>query len=278
MKTYVLPSGPLYRFAITFTPAIQDEKYCLTLVTKLSEFFRSLKAKYSYQLEVGAETKKIHFQINIGLTKTKKSTQTVCNEFVKAVDIDGYLHVAPVHDSKSVDIYCQKPERLAGPWTDKDVSNLKPAFDKALPWQQQVIDMISVEPDNRTVNWIYDPVGSQGKSMLGIWLYDNKRGLMLPYAKTADLTALVCKFDSQSTYVFDLTRCKPRDVSQTDLYSAIEGIKAGYIVNTKFEVSIKRQNPSHVWIFSNQMPNKECLSGDRWKIWMIENNILVKKN
>jgi len=47
-----------------------------------------------------------------------------------------------------------------------------------------------------------------------------------------------------------------------DMYSAIEEVKTGYIVNTKYETGVKLFDRPHVIVFSNYLPDGARLSSD----------------
>ena len=62
--------------------------------------------------------------------------------------------------------------------------------------------------------------------------------------------------------VFDLPRNNGNKIS----YSALESIKNGLIVNTKYETGSKLFNSPHIIVFSNMQPDVTAMSGDRWVI------------
>ena len=78
---------------------------------------------------------------------------------------------------------------------------------------------------------------------------------------------------SKDIFLFDIPRC----MFETS-YSVFESIKNGRITSTKYnnkEVYLK--TPNTVIVFSNHYPTKSQLSEDRWEIYAIEDNQLVKK-
>lgn len=64
----------------------------------------------------------------------------------------------------------------------------------------------------------------------------------------------------------------PRSIPKNDLaplYAAIESIKSGYIIDSRFKATEVRIPSPHVWVFTNMLPDLNYLSLDRWKIWRI---------
>jgi len=59
-------------------------------------------------------------------------------------------------------------------------------------------------------------------------------------------------------------------------YSAIESIKDGLATSAKYESTQLVFNSPHVFIFSNDLPQVHKLTLDRWKIFTIVNNELVR--
>jgi hypothetical protein len=47
------------------------------------------------------------------------------------------------------------------------------------------------------------------------------------------------------------------------------------MTSVKYETSTLVFNCPHVFCFSNELPEFDKLSSDRWKIWYIENDILL---
>lgn len=62
----------------------------------------------------------------------------------------------------------------------------------------------------------------------------------------------------------------PKDKDQFISYQAIEAIKDGCIVNTKYESGGLIFNSPHLIIFANAEPNYTKLSEDRWLVTKIE--------
>lgn len=129
-------------------------------------------------------------------------------------------------------------------------------------WQQKVLDIIEDNKvDNRTINWIYDKQGNNGKSTIANYLEIYKNAYIITGGKQADIYR---HYDNNRIVIYDL----PRDYTEGNdsIYSTMECFKNGYILDTKYEGQKKRFIPPHIFVFSNSMPNIDKLSKDRWNI------------
>lgn len=159
--------------------------------------------------------------------------------------------------------------RVNGPWSDSKIYQGKDLPKTLWPWQEDVMYRCKLPADDRQVNYVYDPKGNMGKSKFVKYMAFHHQSIMLPWGRTGDLLNLVCKLGARDSYFFDLSRSKPQDWAKDDIAAAMEQIKNGYIVNLKYETGAFLMEPPHVWCFSNQPPNLESMSIDRWYLWTI---------
>jgi len=134
------------------------------------------------------------------------------------------------------------------------------------PWQQEIVDIIQEQPDDRTVRWYYETVGGIGKSAL-VKLLCHTYGAILCNGKSADMKYSIVKYKEEKNMfpkivIFDVPRSSLEYVS----YQGIEEIKNGCFFSTKYESSMVVMNSPHVLIFANEHPHMEKLSKDRWII------------
>ena len=166
--------------------------------------------------------------------------------------------------------------RVEGPWNDRDDIDTS-VVPKRLrndnmvwrPWQKSVIDLIALEPDDRTVNIIINPSGQVGKTTLCLWLFARKKAQRIPQQKDhRDIMRMIMCCPIRSCYFIDL----PRAISHRDsnsMYGAIEEIKNGYAYDDRYKFTQKLFEPPHIWVFTNTKPEEGLLSRDRWKYWSI---------
>lgn len=175
--------------------------------------------------------------------------------------------------------YCMKQEsRVAGPWADKKVymGTDLPSEDRLFPFQKQVKEML-LSPNDRHINWIYDEGGNSGKTKILKYMLFHHETPCLAYGNSADILNLVSKFQGAAGYSFNLTRTKPSTFSTQDLYAAMESIKDGMFINTKYETDMVLMDCPAMVVVANSLPDMTCLSKDRWKIWTIERPSLELK-
>ena len=136
------------------------------------------------------------------------------------------------------------------------------------PWQQRIIDIINQEPDDRKIYVVLDPNGNTGKSFLsrnyGI-LYNNKI-LELRGGTKADMLYLASQKALFDTVFIDVARkSEVKDFS----YDAVEELKNGSYISTKYECKHIYNHVPHIFLFMNNVPDFAANSLDRWIILFI---------
>lgn len=139
-------------------------------------------------------------------------------------------------------------------------------FTVKFPYQQKVLDIISEEPDSRSIYWVYDPVGNHGKTYLSKYLVDKHDAYYSNGGKAVDL---LYAYSGQGIVCFDYVRDSEEYVG----YGIIEQLKNGIAMSTKYESVTKRFNIPHVFVFANFRPNETKFSGDRLKMINVTNEI-----
>lgn len=136
---------------------------------------------------------------------------------------------------------------------------------KPRPWQQRVMDLLSGEPDDRTVYWVCDSVGNRGKSRLARYLCCEMGAIQL----TGRIQDMSYAYESQGIVVFNITRAQ---VEHSDhIYTMAEMLKDGYLFSTKYESCAKRFRPPHVVVFANVFPKEGMWSADRVRVVDLNN-------
>ena len=136
-------------------------------------------------------------------------------------------------------------------------------------WQLEIERLALTEPDDRTINWYWEPTGNRGKSAFVKYMIVKHKVLYCCGAKYSDIMNLVFNqdMDECSCVIFDI----PRAYKNTISFAALESIKDGKVCNTKYETGVKVFNSPHVIVFSNFEPelDSDDLSVDRWNIKML---------
>lgn len=169
-------------------------------------------------------------------------------------------------------------------WAHDVYSNARSTADfefcsgKALDWQQQFIDLLSTPADRRTVHWVYDDLGGNGKSDLANWLLSHRSAFLCDVGAQKDIAYA---YDNQPIVIFDLSR----DSQEYTPYKVMEAFKNGRMFSAKYRSKLKVFKPPHVVVFANYKPDckhanpeaeKARLSADRWDLLTLQNFQLNK--
>lgn len=154
--------------------------------------------------------------------------------------------------------------------------DLKEAFQesKLQPWQDELTKQLETVPDSRSVFWIMDEKGGQGKSWLCDYLIATHDAIDFPVGKVVDMAYLWANSKPSSICIFDVTRTLQKEASYDPLHGMfcfIERLKRGCVHSTKYMPRTIFRKPPHVVIMSNFQPPVKNLSLDRWKIFSLQN-------
>lgn len=143
-----------------------------------------------------------------------------------------------------------------------------------LPFQKSIIDKLD-NWDTRYINYVYQKKGKVGKSRLCSYIRDYKLGKVLPtiFENGKDLMRIVMCVPTNRNYFFDMPKAMKKE-NLCGFYSAIEEIKNGYAWDDRYTFKEKTFDCPNIWIFSNQPPNLNWLSMDRWIFWTVNNTTL----
>ena len=128
------------------------------------------------------------------------------------------------------------------------------------PWQQKVIDILSAEPNDRTIYWVRDSEGGRGKTQLAKYLLCEKEACLLG-GRIADMAYMWNRDRKYKIGIFDLTRTQAETTDH--LYTFAEQLKNGFFTSTKYISKLKMFAVPHVIFFSNSMPKEDKWSADR---------------
>lgn len=129
-------------------------------------------------------------------------------------------------------------------------------------WQKDLTEKLQQDPDDRTVIFIVDKTGNNGKTWFAHWYASNHKDcqVMCP-GKRVDM-AYILRTDIR-VLILDVPRSKQGEFVQ---YDFLEDVKNGYIFSSKYESSIKSFKSPHLVVFMNESPDLTKLSADRFDI------------
>lgn len=234
-------------------------------------------ASFIFSLERGLANGRLHYQGHIKL-KTKLRP----HEFaLRCRDILPGIHASAdsTIGSTQAEFYSfdrNKPGYISGPYMDKEFQLPYDGKDlikeeQFYPWQNDVKRYMlgPIHPDK--IFWVCQEAGGCGKSAFCKFMSFHYKYLKLQVAKASDLKNLVYKSKKSRVYMVDITRTISRQDSMDDLYCAIEDLKNGHVVNTKYETGECMFEKPHVVVFSNQMPDLSKLSAYKWEVYRVSN-------
>nr|WCB70603.1 Rep [Cressdnaviricota sp.] len=228
--------------------------------------FTRIAKKFVYQLERAPTTGNLHFQCYVSLRKKTRSGKL--GKTLSSLGVKGATCLPASDNGKeALSLYAMKTDtREAGPWGDRPIYMGQDLPKSFLPWQQECKDIIDSPPSKRSIHWFTDQNGGAGKSTFAKMMYFRHNVLTLTFGDAKDLLNLVFKKQGLRTYMFDLSRTKGGKTSMSDIYQALESVKNGYFINTKYETGVACYAIPHVIVFSNHAPDMSALSLDRWQI------------
>lgn len=236
-----------------------------TLKTHLKNFCK----KWTFQKEKGETTGYLHWQGRVSL-KTKAKLSTLINKW----PIKETHWSCTSSQNMGNDFYVTKIEtQIEGPWTDKDkepiyIPRQVREIKEFRPFQKQIIDSFDLwEP--RQIFLIYDPKGNRGKTIVSTYLGVNGIAHTIPMINDyKDIMQMVCDMDPAKGYILDLPRSLKKD-KMYNIYGAIETIKSGYAFDTRYKFTKKYFDCPIIWVFTNDIPDANYLSQDRWRFFKI---------
>ena len=141
-------------------------------------------------------------------------------------------------------------------------------------WQRQLYDIFLSHPNDRTIVWIYDIHGKNGKSAFCRFLiHHHENHVFSTSGNPADIKSglkdkiFKVGWNSIRVILWDISRSSRSFSAMT-----AEDIKNGYFYSSKYESEGVKLLPPHIFIFSNRYPTKSLFSNDRWKIGILDNN------
>lgn len=255
---------------------LKKTKFCMTFNNYTKEDYEDIYIwsktnckKFIIGKEVGESGTK-HLQIYMEVNKRMRITE------FKNIKCLYKCHIEVAKGSEEDNIkYCSKD----GDFIHSDNVYIEEKLDiitELKDWQKELLDLLINCKSKRYIYWIYEHKGGCGKSEFVKYLIYNYNALLCGGGKKADVINIIFNNKSYMTktglklILFDIPRCNHGCIS----WNAIEEIKNGIIINTKFETGTFICNNPTICIFSNDEPDYSKLSNDRWRVYFIENNKL----
>lgn len=241
----------------------RSRRWCLTLNNytecdskNLAQFFD----KYVIGKEVGDEKKTPHLQAYF----EKKSAVRFTT--LKRMFPRGHWEVPKGNAKQNYD-YCIKGGNfISNMFEDRNKKLLK-KYDGVVwkEWQQKILNIIEGKIDDRKIYWVVDEIGNSGKSFLAKYIF-LKFNVIIASGKKADIFNQIKTLIDDGKEPHIILVDVPRSGMKYVNYGAIESIKNGLIYSGKYEGGCCAFDTPHVLIFSNDVPDNDKWSADRYEI------------
>lgn len=263
-----------------FLPENQGEE---AVRQRLKKCLREYGKKWSFQLEKTPTTDRLHYQGRVSL-KLKTRLPGVANIFSTVQS----AHLSPTSRANQDNMfYTMKTEtRVLGPWTDQDpyVPVQVSSITMLLPWQEKIILRSQhVRPLDRTVDIIVDTGGNIGKSVLTNYMSVHHGAMDFPLIEShKDILQNAYGMlagqpeDITPVFIIDLPRAIRKD-RVAFIFAAIETLKNGRCADQRYTYRSKRFNTPYIIVFTNERPNPEWLSPDRWTFLTVGDDLDLRE-
>lgn len=242
--------------------------------------------QWVFQLEK-SDTGYLHFQGRCTLIKKRREKEigAIWNSALPHPGVHLTTTSNPCFAKGDFSYVMKGDTRLSGPWKDVDQKAAVKFLNRKLqtflandayPWQKQLVKMVKKDPDSRTVVCIIDPVGCNGKSTICDYLeYKDLAKCLTPMNNMEDLMQAVFNVGAHNCFLMDMPKCTPKD-KLGGLYAGIEKIKDGFAYDKRYTYKELRFMEPHVFVFTNKWPDLHLLSVDRWELYYVMDNELVR--
>ena len=155
-------------------------------------------------------------------------------------------------------------EALAEQLVEADIP--APTADQLYPWQSSLHASLMQPPNDRTINYVYDPVGNNGKSaFIRYFLKNYPTESVVLDGKVADMSY---GYKGQRYVFIDVPRSNADPLSgqkwtPDHLYHFAEKLKNGFFFSGKFTSGHKTFSIPHVTFMSNSPPVEGLWTADR---------------
>lgn len=209
----------------------------------------------------------VHFQ-GYARLRDKERTGTIAKR-LNAAFRGIWIAPASHQGDKALQSYCLKAHsRVHGPWADHPIYSGQdlPLKHQLYPWQKWVTAYCLKPVIPRQILWIVDLQGGTGKSAWRKYMAFHHKAVCLEYDSAANLRYQATQETNRQMFLVNLTRAKPKDYADEDLYSALETIKDGHVRSNKYTGGGYLDLPPHIVVLSNIQPNHQLMSRDRFLI------------
>lgn len=250
---------------------IRSRKWCLTINNWSDDEYKKCVSMSQdslyYIIGQEGEEKTKHLQIyfefknQVDLSKIKKELPRAHIEKAKGSRKKNYEYCSKEKNFiTNIDLRTFQ-EKLMQKILDEEYKDVK-----WKPFQKKVLNILEKPPDKRKIYWFYEKTGNIGKSYLSKFIKIKYKNVILCEGKKADIFNSVRLMLEKEIIPKIILLDVPRSNQDFINYGAIEQLKNGMLYSGKYEGGDCIFPHPHVIIFSNELPEKNKMSKDRWAI------------
>lgn len=247
--------------------------------------FNEICEKFVFQEEIGEVCKTKHLQGTITLKRKMRWSEFKLSKkikWMKPIKLKACYDYCCKEKTRNGKIFClnfQIPKTF----------RIRKSIDKLWDWQEKLTNyLLNNEPDDRTINWYYSTEGKLGKTTIirHFLKIEPECTTFILDGNIDNLRNIIFNFmydEKTQEQIRDLKYLFiniPRNNGNKMSYTLLEQLKDGLLQNNKYHTGCKEIPELHITVFSNEPPEIEKLSDDRWNInevYKDNNNILTKK-
>lgn len=255
------PKNQLYKYDFVINNYVESQ------LSQLNSTLSSLCKKAVYGKEIG-ESGTPHLQGYISLKKKARITE------LNKLDCFKRASFRKVRNENALIDYCQKDGvafKLGFPVELKIIKSLR-------PWQASIESNVLCEPDERRINWLYDPETAIGKTSLTKYLIVKLGAVFFTGGKKGDIAYQLMTEKENGKDLNNKLICIFNFGYEDEIdYKVFENLKDGLISSSKYKSCGLVFNSPHIWIFSNQLPDERIIQQRKnvWKIYTVKNECLI---
>jgi len=224
--------------------------YTTDELTQLTQYCRDRCTDFVLQEETG-ENGTPHIQAGL-YYKNAVSFNAIKKDLPKC-------HIEIARNWNALKQYCKKDDTRTGKRITNAIAIKNPLEGLELrPFQKTIMDILSTEPDNRTIHWFWEETGCVGKTTLCKHICLTNENAIFVNGKAADMKCAVAELvkKKQPPKIILLGLPRTTEDYSGSLYQGLEELKDGIFFSGKYESGMVMMDPPHVIVFANWPPKK----------------------
>ena len=189
----------------------------------------------------------------------------------KSVFKNDKIHWEKCRNVQASITYCQKGDTRIGKVYRRAIkAPFVQKIDKFYYWQEEIINILKKDKDDRILYWYWEPKGCSGKTTFQKYIFTHFPGVLIVSGKASDMKHAVVDYIEKNHQEPDIILCNiPRQSLNYVSYTGIEEVKDMFFHSGKYEGGQVCGEPPHFFIFANEEPELDIVSRDRWRIHRI---------